>query len=71
MNEFLTENWHWILVTGYELIVRAIPTSKTWSIFVLLSKVMQLIPDRAKKGDGVSLDGEYVHVVKVDKRKIW
>lgn len=68
MTTFIIDNWHWLVVTGYELIVRAIPTSKSWSIFIALSKVMQLIPDRAKKGIGVSQEGECVHVVKLEKR---
>ena len=70
MNGFVNENWHWLLVTGYELIVRVIPTSRSWSIFIAATKLLQLIPDRAKKGQGVSQEGECVHVVKVEKRTI-
>lgn len=70
MNELLNENWHWILVTTYELIVRFIPTSRSWSLFNGLAKVLQLIPDRAKKAKGVRDVGEVVHVVKIEKRMI-
>lgn len=67
MNEFLTENWYWLLVTGYELVVRLVPTSRSWSLFIAMSKLIQLVPDRAKKGKDVS-SGDYVHVVKLEKR---
>jgi hypothetical protein len=70
MNAFLSENWYWLLATGYELIVRVIPTSRSWSLFIAASKLMQLIPDRAKKEHGAQFEGERVHVVKVEKRTI-
>jgi hypothetical protein len=68
MKEFLIENWHWLAVTGYELLVRVVPTSRSWSLVVALSKVLQIIPDRAKKGNGVLLEGDYVHAVRLEKR---
>jgi len=68
MATFVIDNWQWLVLTGYELIVRAIPTSRSWSIFIALSKLMQLIPDRAKKEGDVLQQGERIHVVKLEKR---
>jgi hypothetical protein len=64
----MIENWHWLAVTAYELAVRLVPTSRSWSVFVILQKILQVVPDRAKKEKGVS-SGDYVHVVKFEKRQ--